>query len=240
VDSKPLKEQWSIALRKRVGILKMGGFLHSGFQSVSLTMPSTGHNYTIARLPRNSSKCRPSAPLPPAHSRVKLQLVFEEVGSDFINASYLGRPSFPREFVITQLPLRETVSDFWRMLWEQRVSVVLVIGDVSEDVRVWPGNGEEDRHPLVVNSNWENGALTVAGIKMYQGTIPTLTVHQFSLSSAVDAETDYVTLYHFTGWPQGGVAQAPRDVANLVHLLLATRQQQTVAAVSHKPAYQCV
>ena len=65
-------------------------------------------------LPRNSSKCRPSAPLPPAHSRVKLQLVFEEVGSDFINASYLGRPSFPREFVITQLPLRETVSDFWR------------------------------------------------------------------------------------------------------------------------------
>ena len=49
------------------------------------------------------------------------------------------------------------------------MSVVLVVGDVSEGVRVWPGKGEEDRHPLVVNSNWENGALIVAGIRMYQG-----------------------------------------------------------------------
>ena len=45
-------------------------------------------------------------------------------------------------------------------------------------------------------------------------------------------ETDYLTLYHFAGWPEGGVVQSPRDVASLVHLLLATREQQTVAAVS--------
>ncbi|CAI8037876.1 Tyrosine-protein phosphatase non-receptor type 1, partial [Geodia barretti] len=60
------------------------------------------------------------------------------------------------------------------------------------------------------------------------GTIPTLTVHQFSLTSSIDSETDYLTLYHFTGWPDGGVPQTPRLLPSLVHLLLAARQQQTV------------
>lgn len=41
---------------------------------------------SLLSLPRNTPKNRPGAPLPPASSRVKLQLVFEEVGSDYINA----------------------------------------------------------------------------------------------------------------------------------------------------------
>ena len=38
------------------------------------------------RLPRNVIKNREGAPLPPPDSRVKLQLVMDEVGSDYINA----------------------------------------------------------------------------------------------------------------------------------------------------------
>ena len=56
------------------------------------------------------------------------------------------------------------------MVWEQRVAVVMVIGGVGEDGELWPGNGEEQKHPLVVNSNWEHEALIVAGIKEYPGT----------------------------------------------------------------------
>lgn len=47
--------------------------------------------------------------------------------------------------------------------------MVMVIGDIGEGVRVWPGNGEEEKHPLVVNGNWEYGGLIVTGIKEYPG-----------------------------------------------------------------------
>ena len=65
----------------------MGGFLHSGYNSV-LAADSAGSepDYQAASLPCNLSKNRPSSPLPPTHTRVKLQLVLEEVGSDYINA----------------------------------------------------------------------------------------------------------------------------------------------------------
>ena len=58
-------------------------------------------SFLFPSLPRNTPKNRPGAPLPPSSSRVKLQLVFEEVGSDYINAKYVWvfslplTPSFP-------------------------------------------------------------------------------------------------------------------------------------------------
>ena len=87
---------------------------------------------SVPSLPRNISKCRPGAPLPPTSSRVKLQLVFEEVGSDFINASYLGRPPWPQEFIATQVPLQSTVPDFWRSVTP--LSCDLYTGKILRDI----------------------------------------------------------------------------------------------------------
>ena len=63
--------------------------------------PPSFLSFLFPSLPRNAPKNRPGAPLPPSSSRVKLQLVFEEVGSDYINAKYVWvfslplTPSFP-------------------------------------------------------------------------------------------------------------------------------------------------
>ena len=58
---------------------------------------------------------------------------------------------------MTQLPLDGTQDDFWRMVWEQRVGVVVVLtGEGGEEVEGggWlPGDGETHRHSLVV-SRW--------------------------------------------------------------------------------------
>ena len=58
------------------------------------------------------------------------------------------------------------------MVWEQRISVIMVLGDVRgecDGVRVWPAKGDSEGHPLVVNSNWEPEALTVCGVREYAG-----------------------------------------------------------------------
>ena len=69
-------------------MVKMGGFLHNGFQALQTASDRKSYDTSIGQLPRNCSKNQPEAPLPPSHSRVKLQLVLEEVGSDYINARY--------------------------------------------------------------------------------------------------------------------------------------------------------
>lgn len=73
-------------LQKRVGVLKMGGFLHRGFDTIVSANIEKNHSYATASLPCNDHKNRLLAPLPPSHSRVKLQSVSSELGSDYINA----------------------------------------------------------------------------------------------------------------------------------------------------------
>lgn len=67
-------------------MLNMGSFLHTGFEAVKKSKLHPPSDVSYGSLPRNGAKNRPDSPLPPAHSRVKLQLVMEEVGSDYINA----------------------------------------------------------------------------------------------------------------------------------------------------------
>lgn len=74
------------ALQKRVGMLNMGSFLHTSYEALDKFKPHPPHDVSYAELPRNRPKNRRGSPLPPGHSRVKLQLVLEEVGSDYINA----------------------------------------------------------------------------------------------------------------------------------------------------------
>ncbi len=79
------------ALQKRVGVLNMGSFLHTSYEALDKFKPRPPPDVSYAELPRNRTKNRRGAPLPPGHSRVKLQLVLEEVGSDYINARWVSR-----------------------------------------------------------------------------------------------------------------------------------------------------
>ena len=67
-------------------MLRMGGFLHKAYQTLLSALQQQEHNTTIASLPCNAARNREGAPLASAPGRVKLQLVMEELGSDYINA----------------------------------------------------------------------------------------------------------------------------------------------------------
>ena len=42
----------------------------------------------------------------------------------------------PREYIATQGPMMGTITDFWRMMWEQKSTVIVMLSDLTEKGRV--------------------------------------------------------------------------------------------------------
>lgn len=64
----------------------MGGFIHKGYDAITTFTKTIEYNYFMAELACNEKKNKVGGPLAPSHTRVKLQRVMEDLGSDYINA----------------------------------------------------------------------------------------------------------------------------------------------------------
>ncbi|KFA74717.1 hypothetical protein S40288_03924 [Stachybotrys chartarum IBT 40288] len=69
--------------------------------------------------------------LPFEHARVKLQAP-REGSCDYINASHLQASGSNRKYIATQGPLPATFEDFWSVIWEQDVRVIVMLTAESE------------------------------------------------------------------------------------------------------------
>lgn len=38
----------------------------------------------------------------------------------------------PREYIVCQAPLKTTLNDHWQMIWEQNVSIIVMLTDLVE------------------------------------------------------------------------------------------------------------
>lgn len=66
-------------------------------------------------------------------TRVALFLKFGVANSDYINANYIrGYKHSSKCYIATQGPLQWTVADFWRMIWEQTCSTIIMATKLQE------------------------------------------------------------------------------------------------------------
>jgi len=102
-------------------------------------------DYKSAVVAVNKNKNRFSNVLPPESTRVVLQTIEGEEGSDYINANFISGyiPGSERSYIATQGPLAATFADFWRMVWEQNAAIVVMLTKEVENGRLkcdryWP------------------------------------------------------------------------------------------------------
>ncbi|XP_061176849.1 receptor-type tyrosine-protein phosphatase beta-like isoform X2 [Saccostrea echinata] len=112
---------------------------------------SAKHATETSETDSNKLKNRYVNILPFDVTRVKLQLTEDDDPStDFINANYLPGYKSEREYIATQGPIPGTIDDFWRMIWEQNVSIIVMLTLCKEEGRVkcemyWPENVKEPK-----------------------------------------------------------------------------------------------
>ncbi|XP_014636431.1 PREDICTED: tyrosine-protein phosphatase non-receptor type 9 isoform X2 [Ceratotherium simum simum] len=156
-------------------------------------------------------------------TRVKLTKRSGHTQTDYINASFMDGYKQKNAYIGTQGPLENTYRDFWLMVWEQKVLVIVMTTRFEEGGRRKCGQ----YWPLEKDSRIRFGFLTVTNLGVenmnhYKKT--TLEIH-----NTEERQKRQVTHFQFLSWPDYGV---PSSAASLIDFLRAVRNQQRLAVSS--------
>ncbi|CAB1429647.1 unnamed protein product [Pleuronectes platessa] len=123
----------------------------------------------------------------------------EDETSDYINGSFMDGYKRSNAYIATQGPLPKTFGDFWRMVWEQMVLIIVMTTRVVERGRVkcgqyWPleeGRTEQHGHFLVRNTH-------IQGFQDFKLSL-------LELYNTQSGERREVCHYLYVSWPDFGV-----------------------------------
>ncbi|XP_064386146.1 uncharacterized protein LOC135334769 isoform X3 [Halichondria panicea] len=122
----------------------------------------------------------------------------EDCQSDYINASYVDGFDKPNKFIASQGPLPNTLVDFWRMMWQERPPIIVMLTNLKENNKIkcqqyWPDSGSVNYGPFTV---------TITD----QQVLADYTVRNLLLAMKGQSGKPFkTTQFHFTTWPDHGV-----------------------------------
>jgi protein tyrosine phosphatase len=170
--------------------------------------------FYTALLGSNMSKNRYADVLPNEATRVILDPINVKGDGDYINANYIdGRRLFgvPFVYIATQAPMRSTVGDFWRMVYENNTAfIVMLCAEIEagkqKSEKYWPEGqgGVLQLGPLSLVILSENHRAD--------------TIFRTILIRTVDGKERKVFHMQYVRWPDQGI---PQSSAPLMEIIMA-------------------
>ncbi|XP_041791187.1 protein tyrosine phosphatase receptor type Fa isoform X2 [Chelmon rostratus] len=204
--------------------LKANDGLHFSQEYESID-PGQQFTWEHSNLEVNKPKNRYANVIAYDHSRVILTPVDGVPGSEYINANYIDGYRKQNAYIATQGPLPETLSDFWRMVWEQRTCTIVMMTRLEEKSRVkcdqyWPSRGTETY-----------GMIQVTMLDTVE--LATYSVRTFAVYKNGSSEKREVRQFQFMAWPDHGVPEYPTPTLAFLRRVKASNPPDTGPMVVH-------
>uniref|UniRef100_A0A8C9DR21 Tyrosine-protein phosphatase non-receptor type n=1 Tax=Prolemur simus TaxID=1328070 RepID=A0A8C9DR21_PROSS len=196
--------------------LKKG--LESGtvlIQFEQLYRKKPGLAITFAKLPQNLDKNRYKDVLPYDTTRVLLQ-----GNEDYINASYVNMEipaaNLVNKYIATQGPLPHTCAQFWQVVWDQKLSLIIMLTTLTERGRTkchqyWPDPPDVMDHGGF-HIQCQSEDCTIAYVS-----------REMLVTNTQTGEEHTLTHLQYVAWPDHGVPDDSSDFLEFVNYMRSLR-----------------
>ncbi|XP_069942232.1 receptor-type tyrosine-protein phosphatase T-like isoform X2 [Cherax quadricarinatus] len=199
---------------RQVSYAKVEAYLNRTIKSYEAAeeFRSVPDNYNkstdAALLPVNKPKNRFKNNLPYDDTRVVLSLINDDPHSDYINANHVSGHG-DVHYIAAQGPKDKnvsTIADFWRMIVEYNISVIIMVANFVEE-----GKSKVGEY-LRPGTTLDFDGYFVSVIKREQ--LPHFNVTAVQVSK--DGHNHTVQHYHYTSWPDHGIPNEAGSLAQMI------------------------